>query len=102
MQRLNDITGKGLITLKLNPFTFWFRIQKGISEWAVHPNRLNWHLEVDKTYMKVKENPEYIPPSSFITNSSKYGPIEITLNTPYRAGMILQLFAFDLNNILQE
>ena len=34
----------------------------------------------------MKDDDDYVPPASVITNASKFGPIEITLNTPFRAG----------------
>lgn len=64
------------------------RIHKGIPEWAVHPKRLEYHEDVDSIFMKVKDDPDYVPSAKFITNCSKFGPIEITLNTPYRAGKV--------------
>ena len=65
-----------------------FRIIKGIPEWAVYPKRLEYHEEVDETFLKVKDNPDYVPSAQFIKKCNKFGPIEITLNTPYRAGKV--------------
>ena len=64
----------------------FYRIIDGIKEYASNDARLHWHSEVDHFYLKLKDDPDYIPPLSIITESAKFGPIEITLNTPYRAG----------------
>lgn len=82
---------KDIISIKICVISytyFLFRVNNGISDWASSKKRLDWHETVDSTFLQVKENPNFIPSAKFITDSSKFGPIEITLNSPYRAGMM--------------
>ena len=54
--------------------------------WAEDQRRLDWHSNMDQLFLTLKDDDDYVPPASVITNASKFGPIEITLNTPFRAG----------------
>ena len=53
---------------------------------ATDVDRLQWHTEIDAEYSKVKDDPFYVPPTEVISKASRYGPTEIVLHTPYRAG----------------
>ena len=56
-------------------------------KWAEDEQRLNWHREVTIEYDKCKQDPNYVCSASFITKAAEYGPAEIALHTPYRAGL---------------
>ena len=62
-------------------------IVAGIPVWAVDEGRLQWHKDVNKEYEKSKKDPEYVCSSEYITSSCKFGPSELALQTPYRAGI---------------
>ena len=65
------------------------RILKGIKVWASSEERLKFHKEVHAEYEKSKKDENYICSTKFITKSSRLGPAEVALQTPYRAGKFL-------------
>ena len=67
------------------------RIEQGLVEWAKNEDRLKWHKDVDREYMRAKSQPDHVCSSDFISKAAKYGPAEIALQTPFRAGLLMDV-----------
>ena len=63
----------------------------GIHKWAKDTERLEWHREVLEEYKKCKRDPSYTCSPSFLTKACQFGPAELALQTPYRAGVCHQM-----------
>ena len=59
----------------------------GINVWAKSEKRLKWHRDVAQEYEKTNADPDYVCSEGYITRSLKFGPSELALQTPYRAGI---------------
>ena len=59
-----------------------------IKVWATDEERLKWHKDTDIEYAKCKEDPDYVCSPKYISDSNKFGPAEVALQSPYRAGMM--------------
>ena len=67
-------------------FTTYRRIE-AIKVWATDEQRLKWHQDTDLEYEKCKNDINYVCSDKYIRDSNKFGPAEVALQSPYRAGM---------------
>ena len=64
-------------------------------EWGNNEDRLQWHQEVSDEYDQHCADPSYVCSADFITKASQFGPAEIAIHTPYRAGDFIICLSFN-------